>query len=441
MRLAYAFHMCLVFLPTLASFSSDYRYGGEERYANTNGKTDLTFVQLQRLIQTLPQNNLASLIASLPESFRENYVLMHHSRSAQRATPLKPRVIMFGNTAKLMMSYSDFKKGESGECETLETIEFSDKENRFTMREVKFCNGQVEYSQDNPASCLFCHQSRDRQISGNDPRPNWEPYNLWPQTYQPDSDSLFNLFEKTGGTEEDLFDNPILKSYDRMVLKFSRDIKERYQEFVDANRNNPLYSQLQPIDPTGNFQSAELTNRISQLNMRRIARITQDSQFDSIRPLLLGPAVIKDCIEDQELEISQDQWNQLAYYAWDKLKYKPLYLDIVDQSIKSASPEQTYPLFRFLPEARTYWTLFSTAIGADTEDWSTSFTLKGRFANQQNRFSDPSNAHKLIKRAFEIVYSQEDIESMSCEKIQAALDDFFASPKFTFVNNQLKNKR
>src|SRR5438105_1424294 len=94
----------------------------------------LTYEDVLGLIQKNNISDLAGVIAALPEDFRSSFTLVNSSRSAQSATFESPRVIMFNQNAKLIMTFN----GDPSESnyDRLELIQFRDQTNEFEFRAI-----------------------------------------------------------------------------------------------------------------------------------------------------------------------------------------------------------------------------------------------------------------------------------------------------------------
>ena len=142
-------------------------------------------MSIDRLLQIVASKNLRtveSVIAELPLKMKDSdYVLMYRSRSLQEATFAAPRAILYSESGRFVVTFNGGDPNLSGH-DTLETIQYRDDSRTFEFREISFADGKKPaVSVLNPQKCLACHQSRHRQDI--DPRPNWEPYFIWPGAY------------------------------------------------------------------------------------------------------------------------------------------------------------------------------------------------------------------------------------------------------------------
>ncbi len=138
-------------------------------------------------------------------AFMSNYSLMYNSGSLQRATYLLPRAIVFGETAKFILTFNGIK-GSFG-YNTIETVEYDGYS--YAFREIQFLEepkyqsqsvsdqvlaedeidrklstGRILVSKPNPAKCISCHGYVE-------PHPIWESYFMWPGAYGSEDDNVF----------------------------------------------------------------------------------------------------------------------------------------------------------------------------------------------------------------------------------------------------------
>lgn len=167
-------------------------------------RAQLTLEQLKERIQTRGLTSVEEVIASLPAAFRRNYVLLHASSSIQGASPEAPRVLMYGDDAKLVLTFNGGGYARGGD--SLEMIAFNARTRSFELAEVHFAGGYdgdargtPKFSETNPSRCLGCH-------GFTEPRPLWESYGYWPGAFgerpehasQSESEAL-RRFQKLAG--------------------------------------------------------------------------------------------------------------------------------------------------------------------------------------------------------------------------------------------------
>jgi hypothetical protein len=114
--------------------------------------------------------SVEEIVKALPRSFRSRFVLMERSRSLQEASPEFPRALLYGEDARLVLSFNGHPSQRG--YGTLEAIEYDPASLTYTLRSFDFRGQTPRISPPNPEICVRCH----RVI----PRPNWEPYPFWP---------------------------------------------------------------------------------------------------------------------------------------------------------------------------------------------------------------------------------------------------------------------
>lgn len=136
-----------------------------------------TFQALQDLIATQHLYSIEQLLPALPAELRSHYVLVFASRSLQEASLQSPRVILFGEDARLIITFN----GEPGQrgYDSLETLEFDPVSNTFRLREIRFAADDKlappHISAANPEACTACHDAPGRPI--------WDTPPSWPGVY------------------------------------------------------------------------------------------------------------------------------------------------------------------------------------------------------------------------------------------------------------------
>jgi len=251
-----------------------------------------SYGSLTRIIREHKVRSIDELIPLLPEYYRKNYTFVYRSRGLQAslASPEWPRTILYGEDAKLILAFhkNPATPPVSSADDLLEIIEFNDAKAAFQFRVLHFVPGKDPLAKEpeiNPAVCKNCH--------GQDPRPNWDSYNLWPGAYGSVSRSDCDTMQE--GTRE----------------------LRNYVAFLAGNRKQDRYRHLPPETPRLNkcpqpphrdhtFRNAvntnpnaKLTDRLYDLNARRLKRlIIQSPSFPAFK--YLWAALAKDCLTDVE---------------------------------------------------------------------------------------------------------------------------------------------
>lgn len=113
------------------------------------------------------------LLKKLPETYRRYFVLQYESRSNHSSNETHPRMIFFGPDAKLLLGASGLPSDPH--YQTVEMIEYEPQNASYSFYSIHFQQNEPPKVEVNPADCLRCH--------GGDPKPNWEPYSLWPGAF------------------------------------------------------------------------------------------------------------------------------------------------------------------------------------------------------------------------------------------------------------------
>lgn len=234
------------------------------------------FHDFQQLVTSNRFHSIDTLLAALPASYREHYVVLFDSRSLQSASFERPRVILYGDDARLLIGFNGDPAGQG--YDVLETAEYDPAAQDFNFRELRVVEGKegegrsLQLSSNNPPLCQGCH--------GSPPRPIWDSSPLWPGAFG--ERYLANLSPaERHGIEVFLsrqVDNPryrILVNAQRLAYgnTYRPDARTRYE---GEARESP---------------NAELDELLGQLNRQRlVAELKGYPEFDRYRYALLGMA-------------------------------------------------------------------------------------------------------------------------------------------------------
>ena len=150
--------------------------------AAADGDAPFTEARLRELLARNPQtgqpvDSVSELVPLLPEELRKNFALVYDSRSPFKAaiTPERPRVILFTDDARLVLTFigDDTQPG----ADLLETMSFDAEQAKFVMNAYLLPAAQRRAWRPSAAEakCERCH--------GADPRPIYDSYPLWPGYY------------------------------------------------------------------------------------------------------------------------------------------------------------------------------------------------------------------------------------------------------------------
>jgi hypothetical protein len=189
-----------------------------------------SWADLASIINLKQVINIDDLLAELPADYVKGYTLVYRTRALnqENVSPRRPRVLIFGQDAKLVLAYnSHFTGGKArpGDLETIETLEFDGVSGRSYLREVEFNGSTVPdlaQVKVNPDRCLACHAATSNPHA--DPsrtvRGLWDPYNSWAGAY---------------GS---------LSREDTDFIKLNTFEFSNFQEFLAEKSNNPRYKYL-----------------------------------------------------------------------------------------------------------------------------------------------------------------------------------------------------
>lgn len=204
------------------------------------GNSSFDFSALKNLIETRGLTSIQAVLPLLPEEMRRNFVLMHSSLSLQGSSYEAPRAILHTADAKLIVAFNGAP--EQRGFDDLEITQFNQAEKVFEYFTITFPRtGSTKpvFSEKNPERCLSCHRAPD-------PRPNWEPYPVWPGAYG-------------GGDEDQRKEAPYWESF---IARAKTDL--RYSHLI--------FNALQPIDAMSELRNTRFTTAVSWLNFERLAR-------------------------------------------------------------------------------------------------------------------------------------------------------------------------
>ncbi|MBI3555968.1 MAG: hypothetical protein HY074_06880 [Deltaproteobacteria bacterium] len=233
------------------------------------------------------------LMACMPASMRANYVLMYDTGSPQCASADSPRLVLFSEDGKSMVSFPG-KHGAPGcDAASVEFISFDSKEKRYSPAKIIFDGKNQAHFHVSPSDetgkCTQCHDK--------DFHPNWSSYPFWPGSYGSNHSRI------VPGTPEAGY----------------------YKQFAAKAAKDPLYSQLQPVpslkqgqpfsfnaeSPPGE-KSAKLNMAITRRNAERLVRKLKESPgYDRLKYRLLSGLLnalkpeLKSCQPFDEGEINE----------------------------------------------------------------------------------------------------------------------------------------
>lgn len=356
---------------------------------------DLNFEKLVNLSQASEkpysvEKSLAQLQTYYPDIF-DSYILMHRSRSLQQSSFLNPRVLLIGYESRFVITYNG-DPNHSG-YNSLETMEFDEQDSTFTFREILFNDGEIKVSEDNPQKCLNCHQSASR--TDINPRPNWEPYNLWPGAYGMVGHGSDFLRKYTG-----VFD-PFLFS------EFEQE-EQRYKEFSEYSKRHSRYKFLKALKPDkkGKYFNTSIDYRPARMP----TNFTESLGILNSKRLY---QTIKNHPHTKNVENAFWLYNN----CFENIKFP----DKIFNWLQDQVPE--VQLKKNPKNLSEILDILFTPFGIDTSDWSMDFQTAGKFSMRKNgRFTTPgsSSVTYLLKQQ----YKKEHPEGINCdEQAKKALEE------------------
>src|SRR5215471_11118120 len=170
-----AWRIVLLLLLTLVSWSA-------RPAAAADGEAPFTEARLRELLAHNPQtgqpvDSVSELVPLLPEELRRNFTFVYDSRSPFKAsiTPERPRVILFTDDTRLVMTFIG-EETQPG-ADLLESMSFDAEQAKFVF------NAYLLPAAERRAWRPSAHEAKCERCHGADPRPIYDSYPLWPGYY------------------------------------------------------------------------------------------------------------------------------------------------------------------------------------------------------------------------------------------------------------------
>ncbi len=176
----------------------------------------ISYSEIESLIQDKNIKTIEELLAELPANFKNHYTLLKKSSAVQEASLESPRAVVYGETGELTMTFNS--NPDHGGYNDVEFLAFDKEKNEFELRVISFVGGEVIFSEKNPTQCTHCH--------GISPRPLWDNYPSWKNSYGSNSDMLTP-------EEENILKSEIFREHSRFKAIFKKDADPLYP-FKDA---------------------------------------------------------------------------------------------------------------------------------------------------------------------------------------------------------------
>lgn len=362
--------------------------------ATSSAVANFTYTDLEKILIEKDPKSIDELLSYLPESYRSGYTLFYDSRSLQFGSRLNPRVIMFGQTAELVISFNcdpkdctekPIAKYAGGHLQAgfdrIEIMRWVADEKRFEFLERRFTGDQPKIDEIlainqktkifKPKVCLGCHR-------GPDPRPQWDPYNGWFGAFASKDDYLL-------GDEKTAMEKFSENYKNRLRYRWLEDVAGHlypgpsYTYKDNDGENVTIESDRIKTEP-----NSMLTNLLSILNMQRIVRkLQQHPNYDDLKYLLLNTAAAyKKEKEEIIISVRSDgtvtYQNELAGFALSQISASIPTKQALKNFLSCDTKDMIHNVGRlFVPNdaeiARTSLDFFTEALmgfGYMTSDWS-----------------------------------------------------------------------
>lgn len=420
-------------------------------YYRIKDSTDFSFEKLQELIESQQLKSIEQVLSVTKDYYPEyfdNYIMMYHSRSLQGSSFEAPRVMLFDRSAQFILTFNGDPKHRG--YDRLEIMQFRADQHRFEFREITFSeNKPPEFSEPNPAKCMVCHQDTNRK--NLDPRPNWEPYNIWPGAYGSNNGRLENVPQFT--RLENRFQNADPLMFENMGAE-----KEKLATFFQNSNQHSRYKYLdqKKFDP---HLTVDITQMLSNLNARRVVRIVQEEwaeYYKFIEPAFAGLMLCGQFMVKPEVyEWMKNNWPHPEYVNGKIYLERPPIQSVAEirrsligngfAEVRELKPEELDQLAQAMYERqfelqKEYMSVnisqglhhLFEPFGISTKDWSMDFMTNGLLAFRE-RFGTPSNTQDTFRAAFRMV-SKTQYKKYTCAelglKAEKGIEDLMRSELF-----------
>ena len=245
----------------------------------------LDMLTFKKLLTEKGISSIEGALAVLPENLRSKYTIAFNSRSLHGTSMTQPRVILFGDDAKFVITFNG--SAEQKAYEFFEIMEWVDAKKEFQFFEVNFpTSGLVSetwhVSEPNPPKCLKCHTTN--------PRPIWDSFPLWPGFYGE------AYLQPLGVTEREGLEGflRIQPTHPRYKYLLRTDVFKNADTFYPSTKARYDSGEKDP-------PNSVLGSLLSGLNLQKIVKeISNDKRFMPFQYALLG-AVSHECTDFLEL--------------------------------------------------------------------------------------------------------------------------------------------
>lgn len=138
--------------------------------------------ELRTWLQSENIQTMEEFLEKLPTELKQNFTLMHDSKSLHGSDYANPRAILFNKKADWIVTFNGHESQAAGRM--VEMMLYDQTTKKYAFHEIEFADKVTVH--ESPTKCLACH--------GSEPRPIWDHYNQWPGAYGADDDR-FNAEE------------------------------------------------------------------------------------------------------------------------------------------------------------------------------------------------------------------------------------------------------
>lgn len=240
--------------------------------------------------------SLEHVLTAIGEKYpelRENFILMHESKSRQKASYRYPRVIAFTPDARFTLAFNGDPKAEG--FNELEMYEFSPEATEINPKAESFKFRRIIF-EPAPDYPFLAHEPREPEYPAYKPlneqlcrdchgqsslRPNWESYNLW---------------------EGAFFRTDVRHQGEKYALPYQSDDHKGFDDFYTKQANKGRYKFLvgvedqyvYPLKTKKRIPTSEFAQQAGYLNYRRIAHLIRETpDYDQYKYAALG--ALYDC--------------------------------------------------------------------------------------------------------------------------------------------------
>ena len=253
------------------------------------GEADLQELLQKNPATGLPVDSISELVPLLPRELRANFTFVYDSRSPLRSSisPAYPRVIMFTNAARLVLTFTGDERQPG--FDLLESMSFDDESAKFELHSYLLPAAERRGWRPPPEdlNCARCH--------GSDSRPIFNSYPLWPGFYGSVKDTFPR--DRIGAKEERNYAKFLAEAaktgvYENLIFPadsvggpYVNPRRFRPHTVIDAKLPHTVIdAKLLPFLPNTRFGMA-----LTELNRRRIYRkLAEGKEFRANEKQLLA---------------------------------------------------------------------------------------------------------------------------------------------------------